>query len=63
MTGRHSPGKMYWVAVTCLWLLVIVKRSAEAKGFYVLPKRWIVERTLAWLSNCRRLSKDYERLL
>jgi putative transposase len=42
------------------WVLSIVKRSAEAKGFEVLPKRWIVERTLAWLGRNRRLSKDYE---
>ena len=40
----------------------IVKRSDQAKGFVVLPKRWIVERTLAWLSANRLLSKEYERL-
>ena len=39
----------------------IVKRSG-AKTFVVLPKRWIVERTLAWLGRCRRLSKDWECL-
>ena len=40
----------------------IVKRSDRAKGFVVLPKRWIVERTLAWLNRCRRLAKDWECL-
>ncbi|PNE10354.1 MAG: IS5/IS1182 family transposase, partial [Beijerinckiaceae bacterium] len=40
----------------------IVKRSDHAKGFVVLPKRWIVERTFAWLNRCRRLAKDWENL-
>ena len=40
----------------------IVKRSDIAKGFAVLPKRWIVERTIAWLNRCRRLAKDWECL-
>ena len=38
----------------------IVKRSDVATGFTVLPKRWIVERTIAWLNRCRRLAKDWE---
>jgi len=40
----------------------IVKRSDRAKGFVVLPKRWVVERTFAWLNRCRRLAKDWECL-
>jgi transposase len=40
----------------------IVKRSDQAKGFVVQPKRWIVERTIAWLNRCRRLAKDWENL-
>jgi transposase len=40
----------------------IVKRPDQAKGFVRLPKRWIVERTIAWLNRCRRLAKDWENL-
>jgi transposase len=42
--------------------LEIVKRSDAAKGFKLLPKRWIVERTFGWLGRCRRLAKDFENL-
>jgi transposase len=42
--------------------LQIVKRSDRAKGFEVLPQRWIVERTIGWLNRCRRLAKDWENL-
>ena len=50
-----------WVQVTCGWILQTVLRPVGVKGFVVLPKRWIVERTFAWLGRCRRNSKDYER--
>ncbi|NEQ26660.1 MAG: IS5 family transposase [Microcoleus sp. SIO2G3] len=44
------------------WTLEVVKRSDHQKGFVLLPKRWVVERTFSWLGHFRRLSKDYEYL-
>ena len=43
------------------WKLEIVSRPRDANGFVVFPKRWVAERTFAWLGRSRRLSKDYER--
>src|SRR5450631_1471160 len=40
----------------------IVKRSGQIKGFVVLPKCWIVERTIGWINRCRRLAKDWQNL-
>ena len=40
----------------------IVKRSDQANGFVLLPKRWVVERNIAWLNRCRRLAQDWECL-
>lgn len=51
-----------WTRQTFGWLLQTVLRPVGVKGFVLLPKRWIVERTFSWLSASRRLSKDYERL-
>jgi len=42
------------------WTIEIIKRSDAAKGFEILPRRWVVERTFAWLGRCRRLAKDWE---
>jgi putative transposase len=44
----------------CHLMIEVVKRSDDMQGFVVLPRRWVVERTFAWLGNYRRLSKDYE---
>lgn len=51
-----------WTQQTFGWILQTVLRPVGVKGFVILPKRWIVERTFAWLSMSRRFSKDYERL-
>lgn len=58
--GGYAGQLIDWVKQTCGWGLEIVKRSDDANGFEVLPKRWIVERTLGWFGWYRRLSKDYE---
>jgi putative transposase len=52
-----------WFARTAGWLVEIVQRATQLRGFQVLPKRWIVERTFAWFMAYRRLSKDYEYYL
>ena len=51
-----------WVEAYAGYVLEIVKRPRASHHFEVLPRRWVVERTLAWLGRCRRLSKDYEAL-
>ena len=43
------------------WTIEIIKRSDTAKGFKVLPRRWVIERTFAWLGRSRRLAKDWEK--
>ena len=61
--GGYAGKLIAWVKDICGWRLEIVKRSDDVKGFKVVPKRWIVERTFAWLYGYRRLSKDYEYLV
>ncbi len=51
-----------WVMSVSGWVLEIVRRPRNSHQFEVLPRRWVVERMLAWLGRCRRLSKDYEAL-
>lgn len=62
--GAYAGKLILWVQTISLgrWLLEIVPKDPQANGFQVLPRRWVVERTFAWLGRCRRLSKDYEYL-
>jgi putative transposase len=60
--GTYRGKLVDWVAEHFQFVLQPVLRSDDVKGFVVLPRRWVVERTFAWLTQCRRLSKDYEGL-
>lgn len=58
--GYDKPPLIHWCERMFEVTVEISKRIADKKGFHVLPKRWIVERTFGWLNYSRRLSKDYE---
>lgn len=60
--GGYAGQLVEWVAQLGGWVLDIVNRPKDQQGFMVLPRRWVVERTFAWLGRYRRLSKEYERL-
>ena len=60
--GGYAGKLVDWVRSFAGWVLEIVRRSDDKKGFVVLPRRRVVERTFGWLSRYRRLSKDYEFL-
>ena len=60
--GGYAGKLVDWVKQFYRWVLEIVKRTDDMKGFVLLPHRWVVERTFGWLNRWRRLSKDYERL-
>ncbi len=62
--GKQGGSKLVeWCKRTYGLTLQVVKRSDDVKGFQVLPRRWVVERTFGWLGRYRRLSRDYEYLL
>ena len=60
--GGYAGKLLSWTKDHLGLRLQIVKRSDDAEGFVVLPRRWVVERTLGWISRHRRCARDYERL-
>ena len=60
--GAYRGHLLEWVILHCRFRLQPVLRSDDQKGFVVLPRRWVVERTFAWLTQCRRRGPDYEVL-
>jgi transposase len=62
--GAYAGDKLvHELASKGRWTIRIIKRPEDAKGFFLLPRRWVVERTLAWLNRNRRLAKDVERTI
>lgn len=60
--GFDGAPFLMWVMDVCRWIVQVVLRPEQTKGFVLLKKRWVVERTLGWLMECRRLVRDYELL-
>ncbi len=60
--GSYRGQLVEWVKNEHGWTLQIVEKLPGQKGFQVLPRRWVVERTFAWLGRYRRLAKDYDLL-
>lgn len=60
--GFSGSAFIMWVMDTCRWIVEVVLIPQQIKGFVLLKKRWVVERTFGWLMGCRRLVRDYERL-
>lgn len=61
-SGYTGPKFQQGMARVCCQVDVEIVKRADAAKFVVLPKRWIVERTIAWLNRCRRLARDWDRL-
>lgn len=60
--GYDGKPFMQWVMDVCRWIVQVVLRPEQTKGFVLLKKRWVVERTFGWLMQSRRLVRDYELL-
>ena len=60
--GFDGAPFLMWVMHVCRWIVQVVLRPEQTKGFVLLKKRWVVERTFGWLMGCRRLVRDYELL-
>ena len=60
--GGYQAGVVAWAETELGYALEVVARPVGTKGFAVLPRRWVVERSFAWIGRYRRLSKDYEAL-
>ena len=60
--GYNGEPFMQWVMDVCRWIVLVVLRPEQTKGFVLLKKRWVVERTFGWLMGSRRLVRDYELL-
>lgn len=60
--GGYAGRLVKWASDKTHITLEIIRRGARAKGFEVLPRRWVVERTFAWIFKNRRLVRDYEQL-
>ena len=60
--GYSGPNFLHWVMDTLGWIVQVVLRPQESKGFVLLKKRWVVERTFGWWRWSRRLVQDYEQL-
>ena len=60
--GGYRGQLVEWAKSEYGWALAIVEKPPDQKGFSVLPRRWVVERTFAWLGRYRRLAKDYDLL-
>lgn len=60
--GGYTGGLVGWAKDKLALTLQVVKRTDDMNGFVVLPRRWVVERTFAWLMHSRRLARDYETL-